>query len=104
MFCLYLCFVNVLSSIMFSKFMDFNYSQKTKELQNRLSRFMDEHIYPNEKAYHAEINSGERWQPLQLIEDLKAKAQGEGLWNLFLPEVSGLTNAEYAPLAEIMGK
>jgi acyl-CoA dehydrogenase len=89
---------------MFSKFMDFNYSQKTKELQNRLSRFMDEHIYPNEKAYHAEINSGERWQPLQLIEDLKAKAQGEGLWNLFLPEVSGLTNAEYAPLAEIMGK
>src|SRR5205809_6553039 len=89
---------------MFSKFMDFNYSQKTKELQNRLSRFMDEQIYPNEKAYHAEINSGERWQPLRLIEDLKAKARREGLWNLFLPEVSGLTNAEYAPLAEIMGK
>jgi acyl-CoA dehydrogenase len=89
---------------MFSKFMDFNYSQKTKELQNRLSRFMDEQIYPNEKAYHAEINSGERWQPLRLIEDLKAKARREGLWNLFLPEVSGLTNLEYAPLAEIMGK
>lgn len=84
--------------------MDFNYSQKTKGLQKRLQAFMNEHIYPNEKAYHKEINSGERWQPLRLIEDLKAKARGEGLWNLFLPEVSGLTNAEYAPLAEIMGK
>ena len=84
--------------------MDFNYSQKTKELQNRLLRFMDEHIYPNEKAYQAEINSGDRWQPLKLIEDLKAKARAAGLWNLFLPEVSGLTNLEYAPLAEMMGK
>jgi len=65
---------------------------------------MDENVYPNEKAYEEEINSGDRWQPLKLIEDLKEKAKAEGLWNLFLPEVSGLTNLEYAPLAEIMGK
>src|SRR5687768_6290360 len=84
--------------------MNFNYSDKTRELQKRLQAFMDEHIYPNEKAYLQEINSGDRWQPLQLIEGLKAKAQGEGLWNLFLPEVSGLTNLEYAPLAEVMGR
>ena len=65
---------------------------------------MDEFIYPNEKVYEDEINSGDRWQPLQLIEDLKAKAKTENLWNLFLPEVSGLKNLEYAPLAETMGK
>lgn len=84
--------------------MNFDYSVKTRELQKRLGAFMDEHIYPNEKAYHEEINSGDRWKPLQLIEDLKTKAKAEGLWNLFLPEVSGLTNLEYAPLAEIMGR
>jgi acyl-CoA dehydrogenase len=84
--------------------MNFNYSDKTIELQHKLQTFMDEYIYPNEKSYHAEINSGNRWQPLQLIEDLKSKAMGQGLWNLFLPEVSGLTNLEYAPLAEIMGR
>ena len=65
---------------------------------------MDKHIYPNENAYTQEINSGDRWQPLALIEDLKEKARSEGLWNLFLPEVSGLTNLEYAPLAEMMGR
>ena len=65
---------------------------------------MDEHIYPNEKAYAQEINSGDRWQPLALVEDLKARARSAGLWNLFLPEVSGLTNLEYAPLAEMMGQ
>ncbi len=65
---------------------------------------MDENVYPNESQYHAEINSGDRWQPLRLIEDLKAKAKVEGLWNLFLPEISGLTNLEYAPLAEEMGR
>ncbi len=84
--------------------MNFNYSTKTTGLQKRLQSFMDAHIYPNENAYAREINSGDRWQPLQLIEDLKAKAKSEGLWNLFLPEVSGLTNLEYAPLAEIMGR
>ena len=84
--------------------MDFDYSAKSVELQNRLSSFMDEHIYPNEAAYATEIKTGDRWQPLQLIEDLKSKAMAAGLWNLFLPSVSGLTNLEYAPLAEIMGR
>lgn len=83
--------------------MNFDYSKQTRELQKRLNAFMDENIYPNEQAYHQEINSGDRWQPLELIENLKEKAKAEGLWNLFLPEVSGLTNLEYAPLAEIMG-
>lgn len=84
--------------------MNFEYSAKTIELQKRLSDFMDANIYPNEAAYEQEINSGDRWKPLQLIEDLKEKARAENLWNLFLPEVSGLTNLEYAPLAEIMGR
>jgi len=84
--------------------MNFDYSEKTRELQKRLQDFMQENIYPNEAAYAAEINSGDRWQPLQLMEDLKAKAKAENLWNLFLLEVSGLTNLEYAPLAEQMGR
>lgn len=84
--------------------MNFDYSTKTFELQKRLAAFMDEHIYPNEKRYHEEINSGDRWEPLRLIEDLKTKARGDGLWNLFLPEISGLSNTEYAPLAETMGR
>jgi acyl-CoA dehydrogenase len=84
--------------------MNFELSDKTKELQKRLQAFMEAHIYPNERIYHAEINSGDRWQPSQLSETLKSKAKAEGLWNLFLPEVSGLTNLEYAPLAEIMGR
>jgi acyl-CoA dehydrogenase len=84
--------------------MNFDYSTKTRELQNRLRAFMDAHIYPNERRYHEEINSGDRWQPLRLIEDLKEKARAENLWNLFLPEASGLTNLEYAPLAEEMGR
>lgn len=65
---------------------------------------MDEHIYPNENKYHDEINKGDRWQPLILIEELKKMAKEAGLWNLFLPEVSGLSNLEYAPLAEMMGR
>lgn len=84
--------------------MNFNFSEKTVELQAKLQSFMDTHIYPNEKALHDEINSGDRWQPSQIIENLKDKAKSVGLWNLFLPEVSGLSNVEYAPLAEIMGK
>lgn len=84
--------------------MNFNYSAKSLELQKRLQSFMDENIYPNEKRYTEEINSGERWKPLSLIEDLKGKAKAEDLWNLFLSDVSGLTNLEYAPLAEIMGR
>ncbi len=65
---------------------------------------MAEHIYPNEQAYVDEIGSGDRWQPSKLMEELKAKAKSAGLWNLFLSDVSGLTNLEYAPLAEIMGR
>lgn len=84
--------------------MNFDYSTKTRELQKRLRAFMEKEVYPNEKLYTEEINSGDRWQPLQLIEDLKEKARSEDLWNLFLPEISGLTNLEYAPLAEIMGR
>ncbi|MDP1657458.1 MAG: acyl-CoA dehydrogenase family protein [Hylemonella sp.] len=97
--------------------MDFDYSPKTKELQARLLKFMDDHIYPNEQAFHDEIEAntkaGKRWTPLQLIEKLKVKAQEQNLWNLFLPQDSaeiagvkaaGLTNQEYAPLAEIMGR
>ena len=97
--------------------MDFDYSPKTKELQAKLLQFMDDHIYPAEAAYAAELAAntavGKRWTPLQTIENLKLKAQASGLWNLFLPvdtaEASGyhgagLTNQEYAPLAEIMGR
>ncbi|HEY0427433.1 MAG TPA: acyl-CoA dehydrogenase family protein [Pyrinomonadaceae bacterium] len=84
--------------------MNFDYSTKTRELQKRLRAFMDELVYPSEKLYAEEINTGDRWQPLQLIEDLKQKAKAENLWNLFLPEVSGLSNLEYAPLAEEMGR
>lgn len=84
--------------------MDFTYSKRSQKVAADLNRFMDEHIYPNEPLYIAELASGDRWQPLELVEDLKAKAKAAGLWNLFLPDVSGLTNVEYAPLAEIMGR
>jgi len=87
--------------------MDFEYSPKVKGLQARLTAFMDEHIYPNEARFHAEIAEGDRWQPTAIVEELKAKAQEAGLWNLFLPESergAGLTNLEYAPLCEIMGR
>jgi acyl-CoA dehydrogenase len=84
--------------------MDFNYSAKTLELQSRLAEFMDAHVYPNETVYHTEVNSGDRWQPSRLMEELKAKAKAAGLWNWFLPELSGLSNLEYAPLAEMMGR
>ena len=65
---------------------------------------MDESIYPNEVRYQEELNTGERWQPIELVEELKKKAREKELWNLFLPEASGLTNLEYAPLAELMGR
>lgn len=84
--------------------MNFEYSEKTNELRERLQSFIAEHIYPNEAAYHREIAAGDRWETLEIIETLKGKARAAGLWNLFLPEVSGLTNLEYAPLAEIMGR
>jgi acyl-CoA dehydrogenase len=87
--------------------MDFEYSQKTKDLMARLNAFMDKEIYPNEKRFLAEVAEGDRWQPTKVIEEMKAKAKEAGLWNLFLPESergSGLSNLEYAPLCEIMGR
>jgi acyl-CoA dehydrogenase len=87
--------------------MNFEYTAKVKDLQKKLLAFMDEHIYPNEKVYHQQINEGDRWQPTAIIEELKPKARAAGLWNLFLPENpygEGLSNLEYAPLCEIMGR
>src|SRR5215208_3157705 len=97
--------------------MDFDYSPRTKELQAKLLKFMDDYIYPAEVEYQHELEAntqaGKRWSPLQTIEKLKPKARAAGLWNLFLPvdsssasgyEGAGLTNQEYAPLAEIMGR
>lgn len=87
--------------------MNFEYSDKVKELQERVQAFLDEHVYPNEHVFYEQVAEGDRWQPTQIIEDLKAKAKEAGLWNLFLPESdrgAGLTNLEYAPLCEIMGR
>ncbi len=92
--------------------MHFEHSPKVQQLQARLTAFMDAHIYPNEGRFHQEIaanrEKGNAWVPLQLIEDLKPKARAAGLWNLFLPHSSrapeGLSNLEYAPLCEIMGR
>ena len=87
--------------------MDFEYSAKVKAFQQRLLAFMEEHIYPNEQRYEEEVQSGDRWQPTTLIEELKQKARAAGLWNLFLPDSrygAGLANLEYAPLCEIMGR
>ncbi len=86
--------------------MDFGFSQKTREYQKRVAAFMDEHIYPSEKRYYQETEAGE-WRPVPVIEELKPKARAAGLWNLFLPEPeygAGLSNFEYAPLCEIMGR
>jgi acyl-CoA dehydrogenase len=90
--------------------MDFAYSPRTREMQDKLNAFMQRHVYPAEAQYEAELaentRAGKRWTQLRTIEDLKPKARAEGLWNLFLPESdrgAGLTNQEYAPLAEIMG-
>jgi acyl-CoA dehydrogenase len=86
--------------------MDFALSDKVKHLQRRLQAFMDEYIYPNERRYYDEIECN-RWSPPAVIEELKPKARAAGLWNLFLPDDAhgeGLTNLEYAPLAEIMGR
>ncbi len=87
--------------------MHFEYTDKVKALQKRLLEFMDEYVYPNEKVFHQQIDDGDRWQPTAIIEQLKPKARAAGLWNLFLPENpygEGLSNLEYAPLCEIMGR
>ena len=87
--------------------MEFEHSEKVRALQTRVEAFMVEQIYPNEEELFAEVDQGDRWQPVRLLETLKAKARTAGLWNLFLPESpygAGLTNLEYAPLCEIMGR
>ena len=87
--------------------MDFEYSAKSKALLERLNAFMAEHIYPNEQRFYDEIDQGDRWAHVELLEELKPKAKAAGLWNLFLPDSNhgaGLTNVEYAPLCEAMGR
>src|SRR4029453_927828 len=100
--------------------MDFSYSKRTQELQSRVQSFMDRHVYPAEARYAEEIEentrAGKRWTPLKTIEELKPKARAESLGNLFLPPSAeggssrasqygvGLSNQEYAPLAEVMGR
>ena len=91
--------------------MDFEYSAKVRELQARVDGFMQEHVFPNERRFADEVEEntrcGARWTPTRIVEDLKARARAAGLWNLFLPASghgAGLTNVEYAPLAELMGR
>ena len=97
--------------------MHFEYSKRTQEMLERLRAFMDEHIYPNEARYEEEAHKGERWKVIEVIEELKPKARAAGLWNMFVPPSHGgvpvhefhfdgtpLTNLEYAPLAEEMGR
>ena len=89
--------------------MNFEYSARCKDYLQRVRAFMDEHVYPNEKTYHAQLAGfgTDRWQVLPIIEELKAKAKAQGLWNLFHPDAkhgAGLSNADYAPLAEEMGR
>jgi alkylation response protein AidB-like acyl-CoA dehydrogenase len=90
--------------------MDFDYSPKQKELMARVGAFMDQHVYPAEDTYTAQMTEarakGNPWIVVPIVEELKAKAKKQGLWNLFLNESehgAGLSNLEYAPLAEIMG-
>jgi acyl-CoA dehydrogenase len=91
--------------------MHFEYSPKVQELRGRVDDFMQQHVFPNERRFYDEVEEntrkGARWTPTKLVEQLKTKARAEGLWNLFLPESThgaGLTNLEYAPLAELMGR
>lgn len=91
--------------------MDFEYSQRTKDLLARVEAFLQAEVYPNEAAFFDEVEANRRagnaWIPTRVVEALKAKAKAAGLWNLFLPESArgaGLTNAEYAPLCELMGR
>lgn len=92
--------------------MNFDYSDKVKNLQQRLRAFMNDHVYPNEARFFQEVEAnraaGNAWVPTTLIEELKPKARAAGVWNLFLPNSKrapeGLTNLEYAPLCEIMGR
>ena len=91
--------------------MDFDYSPRQREWMGRVSQFMDAHVFPAEQVYAAQMDeatrAGNRWIVVPIVEELKAKAKGQGLWNFFLPHSkwgAGLTNLEYAPLAEMMGR
>jgi len=85
---------------------NFDYTPKVQELRKKLSAFMDQHVYPNEHKWHEHARSERRWEPVPVIEELKPKARAAGLWNLWRPKTHGgaLTNLEYAPLCEIMGR
>ncbi len=85
----------------------FEMSARTAALADRLSAFMTDQIYPHESTFDRQVAEGDRWQPTAIVEELKAKARAQGLWNLFLPDSArgaGLTNLEYAPLCEVMGR
>ncbi len=93
--------------------MNFEYSDKVRDLQDRLQQFMVEHVYPNEAVADRQLDAAPtRWQQPPIIEELKARARASGLWNLFMPihkdtgheNPDGLSNLEYAPLCEIMGR
>ena len=87
--------------------MDFGYSDKAKDVRDRVATFMEAYVYPNEQKMLAEIATGDRWQPIPYLDELKVKAKAAGLWNLFLPESelgAGLSNLEYAPACEEMGR
>jgi acyl-CoA dehydrogenase len=87
--------------------MDFTFSPRVEEYRAKLLAFMDEHVYPNEKTYVEQLEAGDRWQSPAIMEELTARARDAGLWNLFLPDAdygAGLTNLDYAPLCEIMGR
>src|SRR5437660_10940845 len=88
--------------------MDFEYSKKTREYMEQVTDFMQKHVYPNEQTFVDQLEAQTtRWQVPPIMEELKQKARAAGLWNLFLPESeygAGLTNLEYAPLCEIMGR
>ncbi len=88
-------------------YIGFQVSSRAREIYQKLQAFMENQVYPNERLFQEQKNQGERWQPVPMMEALKAKAKTEGLWNLFLPESeygAGLTNLEYAPMAELMGR
>ena len=87
--------------------MIFETSKRARGLHAQVSRFMDKHVFPNEALAARQVAEGDRWEPVPIIETLKAKAKAQGLWNLFLPESehgAGLSNLEYAPLCELMGR
>ena len=87
--------------------MNFDIGDKAKEVRDRVAAFMTAHVYPNEEEMLAQVDDGDRWQPIPLLDELKAKARAEGLWNLFLPESeygAGLSNLDYAPACEEMGR